>query len=162
MDRTDRLTDTSTLVLNFFFFSSCKLQKTLPVTITVVWSCDTALGVLSLLFDEWRICLTVRLWAPSDRHAPAPCIQIYPFTQTPALLCCGSDTPSRGTSESQWNFPPLHIWNCHTMWHDSRIQKAVWMGPKIGGQLLGVGLCFKVWLSLFSVHPSPFATQTGV
>lgn len=82
----------------------------------VLWCC---LAVLPLLFDEWWICLTFILWAPSDQHAPPPCIQMYPFTQTPALLCCGSDTDPEAHLSHREIVPPLRIWNCHTMWRVS-------------------------------------------
>ena len=50
--RTDRITDTTSYY------------------VTVICSCNVALQVISLLFDEWRICLAVRLWTPSDQLVP--------------------------------------------------------------------------------------------
>ena len=60
-------------------------KDTTSYHVTVVWSCNVALCFevcsISLLFDEWRICLVIRLWTPSDRLSPVPHCLLFPFTQ---------------------------------------------------------------------------------
>ena len=70
ISRTDRMTDTFPPI-TADFLSSYKLPETLPV----VWSCHVALA--SFVYDEWRICLACRLWAPSDWHTPDPRLQLF-------------------------------------------------------------------------------------
>ena len=59
--------------MDAIFLSSYKFAKeTTSDHVTVVWSCNVAWWVevwdSSPLFEEWRICLAVRLWTPSDRR----------------------------------------------------------------------------------------------
>lgn len=64
--------------------------------ITVVWSCNVALWVkvwdISLLCDEWQICLNIRLWPPSD------------------LICIASASQSQAEPDC----PPIRLCDFHT------------------------------------------------
>ena len=74
LGRTDGMTDTFPQINSVFIFYHASYH------ITVVWSCNLALWIevsdASLLSNEWRICLVVRLWTSSDQHSPVQRCQL--------------------------------------------------------------------------------------
>ena len=93
------LTD-SRACITVVFFSSYKLPSTLFLLFGPV-----ALRDIALYFDEWRICLVVRLWTPSDQHAPAPRFRLI-HSHRSIRLTLRSDTTSGGAMTSH---PSLHL-----------------------------------------------------
>ena len=89
-----------------------------PVTLLSGLKCD-----ISLLFDEWRICLVVRLWTTSDRHAPDPLLWLFHSHR------CGS--PLRLPLEVHQSRTHLKLWHkqqCEESAHDYLTERTVWMG----------------------------------
>lgn len=101
-------------------FFHLRMLETGPATALLMFdvSCNVALWVLVraiyLLFDEWRICLALRLLTTSDWHTPDLRLgNFHSFTHTPSRLCCSSVTTSGGGSET---VTPLHLRNFHMRW----------------------------------------------
>ena len=93
------------------FFSSYKLAKSW--SITVVWSCNISLWVISLYFVYWRICLVITPWIPSD-HTPLHRATGLSIHSGSVRRCCASDSTSGSASQAQWNFTLSCIQNFRT------------------------------------------------
>ena len=109
------------------FFSSQVAKDTPSYLSTVILSCKVALWVevwdISLLFDEWRVCLIVSLWTPSDWHNPDPCLQLF-HLHKPRLASAALPSQRRQYEESA---------------RDSRTERAVWMGLLVSSMQCTVG-----------------------
>ena len=101
------------------------LSGSITHQVTVVWSCTFDLWVISLWFDEWRICFVVRLWAPSDRHTPYPRLQVIHSHRCQLASTASLILPQKGGIRGAAKQSPLP---CGKSPHDCRTERAVWLG----------------------------------
>ena len=88
-------------------------KDTTSYHVTAVWSLNIAWWDISLYFVEWRTCLVVTLWTPSDQ-------------------CCASDTTRRCIRGAAKCHPSPHLkvshrGGCVELVQDPRTQRAMWM-----------------------------------
>lgn len=97
-------------------------------------------GVPVMSLVGWSLCLTVKTIRLTH---PCSALPALPFTQTPDVLCCGSDTTSGGRSEPEQNCTPISASVTFTQTAkqsiDNHIERAVWMGLLLNSNAPGPG-----------------------